>query len=103
MSFPVAPDAAAHRAAASRHQDDPVRRRRLRWRARRGLLENDLLLTRFLDRYESELSDTDVAGLDRLLDLADNALMDLILGRADAQALSDDPDALRILARIREA
>ncbi|MEK9777264.1 MAG: succinate dehydrogenase assembly factor 2, partial [Quisquiliibacterium sp.] len=30
---------------AASHQTDPARRRRLRWRARRGLLENDLLLT----------------------------------------------------------
>ena len=29
-----------------RHQDDPARRARLRWRSRRGLLENDLILTR---------------------------------------------------------
>ena len=31
---------------------DALQRRRLRWRARRGLLENDIVLTRFLDRHD---------------------------------------------------
>jgi antitoxin CptB len=100
----VAPDVADHRAATGAlHQDDPARRRRLRWRARRGLLENDLVLTRFLDRHEGELTDADVAGLDRLLDLTDNELMDLILGRVEPRGEPDDPDARRILGRLRTA
>ncbi|NDA71028.1 MAG: succinate dehydrogenase assembly factor 2, partial [Betaproteobacteria bacterium] len=56
-------------------------RRRLRWRCRRGLLENDLLLTRFLHRFEQDLSDNFVFGLDQLLNLSDNALLDLVLER----------------------
>ncbi|MEI7444468.1 MAG: succinate dehydrogenase assembly factor 2 [Burkholderiales bacterium] len=100
----VAPDVADHRAAqAGAHQDDPARRRRLRWRARRGLLENDLIITRFLDRWELELTDADVSGLDRLLDLTDNVLMDLILGRTEPGGDLDDPDARRILDRLRTA
>ena len=39
------------------HQADPAKRARLRWRARRGLLENDLIVTRFLDAHEAELTD----------------------------------------------
>ena len=100
----VAPDVADHRAASGgAHQDDPTRRRRLRWRARRGLLENDLIITRFLDRWELELTDADVAGLDRLLDLTDNVLMDLILGRTEPGGDLDDLDARRILDRLRTA
>jgi len=99
---PIAPDVAAARAAGG-HQDDPARRRRLRWRARRGLLENDLVVTRFLDAHEDALSDADVAGLDRLLDLTDNELLDLILGRAEPGDDLADPDALRILGRLRSA
>jgi antitoxin CptB len=87
--------------SAESHQHDPVRRRRLRWRARRGLLENDLVLTRFLDRNEQTLSDADVAGLDELLELTDNDLMDLILGRSEPQGL--EPDALRVLEQLRNA
>ncbi|WP_296001656.1 succinate dehydrogenase assembly factor 2, partial [Rugamonas sp.] len=34
---------------SSAHQADPANRARLRWRSRRGLLENDIILTRFLD------------------------------------------------------
>jgi antitoxin CptB len=84
------------------HQDDPSRRRRLRWRARRGLLENDLLLTRFLDCHEASLSDGDVTGLDRLLDLPDNELLDLILQRTEPGIDLDD-DARRVLRMLRQA
>jgi antitoxin CptB len=89
-------------ATAGGHQDDPARRRRLRWRARRGLLENDLVLTRFLDEHEAQLTDVDVAGLDRLLDLPDNELLDLILARTEPDA--DVPaEARRVLERLRGA
>jgi antitoxin CptB len=90
-------------AAVDRHQRDPAQRRRLRWRARRGLLENDLILTRFLDRHESSLSDADVAGLDRLLDLSDNELMDLILGRTEPGDTLPELDARRVLTHLRSA
>jgi antitoxin CptB len=62
---------------------DPVRLARIRWRCRRGLLENDLILARFLDAKGATLSDDEVAMLDRLLDLPDNELWDLIAGRAE--------------------
>ncbi len=84
------------------HQDDPARRRRLRWRARRGLLENDLVLTRFLDRYEQSLSDDDVLGLDELLEAPDNDLLDLILARTDLAGEAATPAAVRVLALLRE-
>jgi len=93
MQATLPPDADA----GDRHQDDPARRRRLRWRARRGLLENDLVLTRFLDEHEGSLTDGDVAGLDRLLDLSDNELLDLILARTEP-APDLAPEALRVLA-----
>ena len=85
------------------HQADPARRRRLRWRARRGLLENDIVIARFLDRHEEALSDEDVAGLDELLDLPDNQLLDLILGRREPTAEEASPRALRVLRMLREA
>ena len=83
------------------HQADPARRRRLRWRARRGLLENDLVLTRYLDAHEATLSDAQVAGLDRLLDLPDNDLLDLILGRREPGADLDLPDVRAVLDGLR--
>ena len=62
---------------------DATRLSRLRWRCRRGMLENDLILARFLDARGSAMSAEDVAALDRLLDLADGELWDLIAGRAE--------------------
>ena len=59
---------------------------RLRWRCRRGMLENDLILTRFLDRRGDTLTEADVAALDRLLDLPDNELWDALSGRAAVDA-----------------
>ena len=85
------------------HQADPANRARLRWRARRGLLENDLILTRFLDAHETSLSDDDVDALTRLLDLSDNQLMDLILARTELDGELDLPQVHALLARLRTA
>jgi len=85
------------------HQSDPANRARLRWRSRRGLLENDILLTRFLDVHEASLSDTEVDALTRLLDLADNPLMDLLLARKEPEGEVDSPHVHALLARLRQA
>lgn len=84
------------------HQSDPANRARLRWRSRRGLLENDLILTRFLDAHEAGLSDEDVDALTRLLDLADNPLMDLLLARSEPEGEVDLPHVHALLARMRQ-
>ena len=85
------------------HQSDPLRRARLRWRARRGLLENDLVLARFLDRYEASLCDDDVGALTRLLELPDNDLMDLILARSELAGDLDEPSVRRVVGLLRSA
>ena len=76
---------------------DATRLARLRWRARRGMLENDLVLERFLDARGAALGEDDLAALDRLLDMPDNELWDLIAGRAEAadDTLRPMIDALR--------
>ncbi len=89
------------KAAVSGGLLDPARVRRLRWRARRGLLENDLLLTRFFERHEHELNEDLVAGLDVLLELPDNQLLDLVLERVGPEALGDEPAAVRVLEMLR--
>lgn len=89
--------------SGSTHQSDPANRTRLRWRARRGLLENDLILTRFLDRHEAALSDSEVDALTRLLDLSDNDLMDLILARKEPEGAVDLPQVQGLLVRLRSA
>nr|WP_187362670.1 MULTISPECIES: succinate dehydrogenase assembly factor 2 [Massilia] len=75
----------------------------MRWRSRRGLLENDLILTRFLDAHEDGLTDEEVDALTRLLDLADNPLMDLILGRKEPEGEVDLPHVRALLERLRQA
>lgn len=85
----------------SPHQSDPLRRARLRWRARRGLLENDLIFDRFFSRYEQDLSDADVSALTRLLELSDNELMDLLLARTEPEDDLATPDVIRLLGLLR--
>ena len=70
---------------------------RLRWRCRRGMLENDLILERFLDARGAAITADEVAGLDRLLDLSDNELWDLLSGRAEAA----DPGLGPVLRAVR--
>ncbi len=86
-----------------RHQDDPVRRTRLRWRSRRGLLENDLILTRFLDAHEVSLTDEEVDALTRLLELPDNDLLGLILGSQPLPGALDQPSVRALLERLQLA
>jgi antitoxin CptB len=54
---------------------------KLKWRCRRGLLENDLFVERFFQRFESSLTVRQAQGLGVLMDLSDNDLLDLNLGR----------------------
>jgi antitoxin CptB len=60
---------------------------KLKWRSRRGMLENDLLIERFFARYEQVLTTDDEAGLYALMDLSDNDLMDLFLSRKELDTL----------------
>ncbi len=83
------------------HQADPAKRTRLRWRARRGLLENDLILSRFLDAHETTLTDEEVDAFSRLLELSDNELMDLLLARTEPQGDLDLPHVHALLSKLR--
>jgi antitoxin CptB len=78
---------------------EETRLRRIRWRCRRGMLENDLILSRFLDASGDTLNEEDVANLDALLHMTDDALWDLLSGRADAC----DPRLAPFVARLRAA
>ena len=48
----------------------------LRWRCRRGMLENDLLIERFFQRHAEQLTASQAAALTQLMDLSDNELLD---------------------------
>ena len=79
---------------------------RLKSDARRGLLENDLILQRFFERYGTQLSVEDGKVLTRLLALDDNDLMDLLIGRKDSVASLEkemQTDSFKlVLQRLRE-
>lgn len=85
------------------HQADPVKRARLRWRARRGLLENDLILTRFLDANETTMTDEEVDAFSQLMELPDNDLMSLILKRNEPSGELDLPSVHTLMQRLRTA
>ena len=81
---------------------DAAELRRLRWRARRGLLENDIIITRFLDRHETTLGQDEWKALQGLLELDDNTLLDLLLGAAEPSGAQSDPVTRRVLQLLRE-
>lgn len=72
---------------------------RIRWHSRRGLLELDILLKRFLDKELATLSKQELVELDQLLQLQDNDLLDVVLDKAPLQ----EARMLPILEKIRSA
>ncbi len=55
---------------------------RLKWRSRRGLLELDLVFTRFWKAHGGSMAEAEAKVLEQLLLLPDNDLLDLVMGRA---------------------
>ena len=82
---------------------------KLRWRCRRGLLENDLLIEKFFASHEATLTVSQAKGLSDLMELSDNDLLDLLLKRkepselleADSRANASTSEALRVLNLLR--
>jgi antitoxin CptB len=74
---------------------------KLKWRCRRGLLENDLFIERFFRRHEETLTGGQAQGLTLLMALADPDLLDLLLARREPQGDLDDPDVRAVLAQMR--
>ncbi len=72
---------------------------RLRWRSRRGLLEMDLILQRFMARHLATLEGDDLAVYDALLDLPDNDFLDLAMGRSEPE----NPAWIPVLNKIRQS
>jgi succinate dehydrogenase flavin-adding protein (antitoxin of CptAB toxin-antitoxin module) len=61
----------------------PTEMNRLRWCCRRGLLENDLVLERFLGAHAATLEGERLAAFKTLLDYGDGELWSLVSGRAE--------------------
>ena len=74
---------------------------KLRWRCRRGLLENDLFIERFFRHHEETITTRQAEGLLALMDLPDNDLLDLLLARHEPQAELDRPEVHEVLAQLR--
>jgi len=75
---------------------------RLKWRCRRGLLENDLFIERFFSRFEASLTVGQARGVQTLMDLPDNDLLDLLLSRTEPQgelARTEVRDVLTLMRR----
>jgi len=76
---------------------------KLKWRCRRGMLENDLLIERFFQRHEAALTQSHAAALARLMDLADNDLLDLLLRRKEPDNEINTPEVREVLGMLRPA
>ena len=78
---------------------------KLRWRCRRGLLENDLFIERFFNRFENTLTQRQGKALADLMELSDNDLLDLHLGRQALSQVSaelDRGDIHEVLTMLRK-
>ena len=74
---------------------------KLRWRCRRGLLENDLFLERFFAKHGAALTPRQGQLLEELMQLSDNDLMDLLLRRREPDGELARPEMRQLLQLLR--
>ena len=74
---------------------------KLRWRCRRGLLENDLFIERFFARHQTTLTESQAQGLLELMDLGDNDLLDLLLARKEPDGELARAEVVQVLRMMR--
>ena len=74
----------------------------LRWRCRRGLVENDLFLERFFTAHGPRLTQRQARGLTALMDLSDNDLLDLLLRRKEPTDAIDTQEVKEVLEQLRQ-
>ena len=74
---------------------------RLRWRCRRGLLENDLFIERLFTRHGDRFTPALAEALMRLMELPDNDLLDLFLARTEPRGDLATPGIRELLALAR--
>jgi antitoxin CptB len=75
---------------------------KLRWRCRRGLLENDLIIESFFEQHAAHLTVAQARGLHQLMDLADNDLLDLLLRRKEPAVETTTIEAIEVLGMLRD-
>lgn len=74
---------------------------KLHWRCRRGLLENDLYIENFFARFRTSLTPRHAQGMNALMDLADNDLLDLLLRRREPDGALDTEEVREVLGMLR--
>ncbi|WP_027016630.1 succinate dehydrogenase assembly factor 2 [Comamonas composti] len=74
----------------------------LRWRCRRGLVENDMFIEQFFASYGDRLTSGQAGALYALMDLADNDLLDLFLRRQEPQGALDTQEIREVLDLLRK-
>jgi len=76
--------------------------KQLVWRCRRGVRELDVLFDRFLKSDYPNLSDTEQADFQRLLEVQDPIIMDWLMGRYQAgdAGLDDMVEKLKALSGL---
>jgi len=78
---------------------------KLKWRCRRGLLENDLFIDRFFNRYEARLTLGQAEALAELMTLSDNDLLDVHLSRKSLAQVApglDRPEIREVVSMLRD-
>jgi antitoxin CptB len=73
---------------------------KLRWRCRRGLLENDLFIERFFNRHAREMTVGQARGMYVLMDLSDHDLMDLLMKRKPLSSEIESEEASEVLTML---
>ncbi len=76
-----------------------VRLQRLRWHCRRALLELDLMFQRFWQRAGDDVDAATEAALERLLEMEDHDLWELVSGRRE----TGDPQLKGMIAKLHQA
>ncbi|MGB4812169.1 MAG: succinate dehydrogenase assembly factor 2 [Methylophilaceae bacterium] len=75
-----------------------VEQKRLAWRCRRGMLELDIVLQRFVNNALNTLSSAELVTFDAMLELADNDFWNLLNG---SEIPSSSADLEAVVGKIK--
>lgn len=78
---------------------DDVAKRRIRFLTRRGLLELDIVLKRFMEKEFQHLSDAELSVFVEILDLPDQEFLALV----NQKETTDNPQFALLLDKIRRS
>ena len=80
--------------------DKTTEQRRLAWRCRRGLLELDIVLQRFIASHFDDLTEQEMLAFDALLALPDNDFWNLITSNSLQQNGGADAVQKRVINKL---